>query len=474
MRKIIVTLLSTSILCSCSSVIVSKQASPASISEGTSYFLPKRLHKLKVTATLVDPSKLDAQIKSAIQALKNIEDKKTSAEKTRDDLKSLADKTPTGKAKDDADKLTQAAEGIYQVAQSGFIKALSEYNQLIINKTSTDIAKDDADKQTKTIPCLYNFSMSITPQDLIPDPTRSYVAQLNHSLLHDDDINIKTTAAGLLTGSNATTTDRTGDVIVAIAEAIATFGPGSPPILKSKSRSPLVVSEKRPACPSSIPAFEQIVDFSEKNAPNQSRPKGFPLIPFPAPNGSSTSPLDKVTIEISKADLLKIGEKPSVKINGSDVCPSDISKPDESEDAIKSEKKCENVPGLLYRRDQPYIVQLKNDEAVIADETIFMPNLSPISVAPAEAGFMVTSKYETVFENGMLTSNKINRPSEALAIASLPTTIAKGFVGVLTDFIKIRYDNTKGQTDLIDQQTKLLEAMKKLSDTQKSVGSANP
>jgi len=468
MRKIIVTLLSTSILCSCSSVIVSKQASPASISEGTSYFLPKRLHKLKVTATLVDPSKLDAQIKSAIQALKNIEDKKTSAEKTRDDLKSLADKTPTGKAKDDADKLTQAAEGIYQVAQSGFIKALSEYNQLIINKTSTDIAKDDADKQTKTIPCLYNFSMSITPQDLIPDPTRSYVAQLNHSLLHDDDINIKTTAAGLLTGSNATTTDRTGDVIVAIAEAIATFGPGSPPILKSKSRSPLVVSEKRPACPSSIPAFEQIVDFSqiETILPLFPAPKSFPK--------SHTWPLDKVTIEISKADLLKIGEKPSVKINGSDVCPSDISKPDESEDAIKSEKKCENVPGLLYRRDQPYIVQLKNDEAVIADETIFMPNLSPISVAPAEAGFMVTSKYETVFENGMLTSNKINRPSEALAIASLPTTIAKGFVGVLTDFIKIRYDNTKGQTDLIDQQTKLLEAMKKLSDTQKSVGSANP
>ena len=272
--------------------------------------------------------------------------------------------------------------------------------------------------------------MAVTPQDLMPDPDYTYSAGLDHSSFHDDDLAIKTTTTGVLSGANATSTDRTGDIIVEIAKAIATFGvgglPGGAPkyVITGSMPSASSPGTKPTDCEKSS-TYSEIVDFAKT-----------PDIDLNFKTGT-----DKVNVHLLTASM------------------TDITKP-------KTTKDIEN--GLLYRRDMTYVVQLKASNKILAEELITMPNNSPISLVSSDSRFLVTAKYESLFENGMLTSDKANIPSEVLAAVSLPATVAKTMLSVVTDVFKLRFDNTKGQTDLVDQQTKLLDAITKLKKTQDS------
>jgi hypothetical protein len=77
-------------------------------------------------------------------------------------------------------------------------------------------------KKPKKLIVTYDLNLQLLPAQ--GDPTEVYVAQLNHYPWRDDAITLKTTPEGLLTTGDANVVDRTSDIIVSIASALAAFG----------------------------------------------------------------------------------------------------------------------------------------------------------------------------------------------------------------------------------------------------------
>ena len=67
-------------------------------------------------------------------------------------------------------------------------------------------------------------------------------------------------------------------------------------------------------------------------------------------------------------------------------------------------------------------------------------------------------------ENGMLKDRDVDRPSEFLALVTLPIEVSRSVMTILTDFIQLRVDHSSAETQSVEAQTKQLEALELLKD----------
>lgn len=447
MRKFLLAIIvTTSTLTGCASFIQTKNASFESINTGISYYLPKRMHRLVVTAENLNAKKEEEKFKEAEADFNSISKQTKQLEIEMKKLKSIAANTPGDKkAKEKAVEAAQTAEGIYLATKEIADKAKSVME---VAKNRYDQAR--AEKDSKQ--CNYYIAMSITPQALEPDTQFPFLLKLNHSPLRDDELKIKTTQSGLLTSTDVISSDRTGDIAVEIAKAVAMFGVGIPaPTPKLFIKIPgeeHIRGEmaEKPECYPFVLKHDEIVDF-----------------------GSSA---DKSIVfrDISgfavKEDRYVLPPRLNIKIDIDSLKTAKLGSIHNTDEGLKEGSyPLKGHYGILYRRDATYLVNLKatapdKKEIIVASEQISMPNLSPVTLVPFEYLSLVTTKNNAAFENGMLVSYDTNQPSSALALATLPARIAEGYINALTNFLQLKFNYSSKAIDTISKEKELADLLK--------------
>ncbi|MDJ0391525.1 hypothetical protein QMO56_25815 [Roseomonas sp. E05] len=120
--------------------------------------------------------------------------------------------------------------------------------------------------------------------------------------------------------------------------------------------------------------------------------------------------------------------------------------------------------GICYRVAMPYRLSVSFANGVSQEEQVYLPNaMPPVAIDVSRSAF-VTSTTKLTFQNGMLATKEFDKPSEALAIASTPVEIAKAVLTVVTDFIKLRIDQTSQATSFAEAEKKRLDAEQALRD----------
>ncbi len=437
-------------LCSCAGHMVTSTEAPITeVKQGISYYLPKRLHKLTVTRKLrtINDGKIEKAIAVKLKALAE----KSEAELKFLKLKGAFENTP-GNEMDDgrtaAKKSFHLASGTYKAAKKAYETADNKAKEALEEYLEKNCKKEDNG-------CNYQISLKVEPLQLVPDEVFHFVAKLNHSIFRADDLKIDTTISGLLNSTTAKGTDKTGDVIVALAKSVAmlTGWPGMPPMpIKTVFESVPSVEADQEVCKAVPKKVSMILNLAK-----EAEVKKFNTL-----------------IE----DLVR-GHKYQVDISGYGVDHDNSNKPNppiSPEELPRAEscfddqgfpKTCDFSNGLFYRRELPYLVKLIDEPDGTEKKTIvsvlaFMPNASPITQVEFEAGRLVTSDYSVTFKDGMLVSKSAIRQSEALALASLPLEVAKAVVTVLTDFVQLRVNYTVQKTELATKQKALLDALEGL------------
>ncbi len=497
MTKIIIAIISLAIFTGCSGFIHTKKTESDQIHKGISYYLPKRQHRLIVTTELLEVSKEKDAYEKALVVYKEFAVETNKLKSEWEKLQSIADNTPAGgKAKDDAVKAAQTAEGKYRAAdlitnsdnkasaKSKLKEAEDRYSTAQrIDSENKEIKEAQETQETQ---CNFYTTMNISPLPLEPDTRHLFNLELNHSIFRDDKMVIETTPSGLITNdADITTTDRTGDIIVEIAKAVAMFGLVPAPLSTGITTYTTVTKEKTPSCYPFKLVFDTITDF-EKDIDNVTL----------SYNGykpdESRHLIPKLKVKIS-------GPKVSLKtvVDKMPELAKKCSPPNWSED-------CNKYNGILYRRDQTHVVELRlmpqnkenskstppqgadentqesnvkqedgskdnaqnskednntgedsgvdktENEVVIASAIISMPNVSPVSLIPADSLFLVTTKNIATFKDGMLVKFNTDQPSQALEVVRLPARVLRGMLEAVTELVQLKINHTSEQGKLVD------------------------
>lgn len=104
--------------------------------------------------------------------------------------------------------------------------------------------------------------------------------------------------------------------------------------------------------------------------------------------------------------------------------------------------------GVYYRPPMPYEVRIADRQANVISRSVLLPNKSPILHIDFEKAPFVTTVSQLTMTNGFITSYVINKPSSALAIASMPLTIVSDLTSSLTNLLQLKLNLATGQTPL--------------------------
>lgn len=428
---------------------------------GTEYFLPKRLYEITFTRKIAKEKDLKAAKKAvknasaSLAAAENESNKNAKEKKTQELLK----KHTTGSsARKDVVKSFEKAEG-----KAG---ASAE------TKSSADAALDNAlhEYVKKAIPavldrekCVYNVTMKIKDLGLVPDTRYRYVARLRHSIFRADELKLSTTANGLLSNATGTADDKSGEIIVAIAEGVAAFATGFPKVVDTQVFQVATVGkpETGKVCDTADLTRKFIVDLNDSET-THGYGAGAQLEEFLQSKLIPSEP-GRYALRVAPA-----WQAPQSVADTDKPCKKNL------------------CNGLFYRRDLPYVVSLEkcgtkltsatkdskfsgcganaNINMVAATALVNMPNGSPIARVELPSAPLVKTEHTVEFENGMLVSHDMTRPSEMLELATLPIKVANAMMSVVTNFVKLRVDHVSQQTALSEGELAYLEALKDLSE----------
>lgn len=309
-----------------------------------------------------------------------------------------------------------------------------------------------------------------------------FFLELNHSWLRDDDLKITTTSSGLLTKADIISTDRTGDIIVEIAKAIAMFGvgvplPGGSGEFGMMSEDIDVEAEGKVCYPyplryDEIVDFENYADFTDSNNDQKSQDK---RIELKDSNGFTILDTDPNTGEKYLIPILSISLEKEGSIFKAGKIKSGLE---------KNVNPLTGNNGILYRRDGSHLVNLlgckeslcaPEKSTTLATRQISMPNISPPLLLPYDALPLVTTTNKGVFENGMLVSYDTNQPSSVLELARLPARVLEGMLDAVTNLIQLRFNYSSESAKLAGSEIELVKKLDELKQlTNKPVSNPAP
>lgn len=489
MKKFMIMVIFTTIaLTGCASFVQTKKADTAKINTGISYYLPKREHRLVITAENLKLEDEEQKFNAAKQLFDEKDKLAKELESKSTRLISEANQTPVGKdgtdtkAKARAVEKAQTATGIALAARAVAEAANAASQNAKIRYEAAKAAAASIDPKE----CTYFVAMEITPQPLQPDTAYPFLLKLNSSPLRDEELIIKTTSSGLLTSADATSTDRTGDIAVEIAKAVAMFGIGIP---SPDVMSPIMAKIKKEDEAKKINCYsvlksDEIIDFSDLSVPTS--------------DCKNLRPSEETVTNCKNGEQTKISQGKKIElVDSSGRIPDDnsspqlrvhikVQKPSNLGDIYKEQdlNETEGVPsilkghyGILYRRDATYLIDLKDDNDDkfknspklnrSITKQISMPNLSPVALLPYKYRPFVTTKNSSLFENGMLVSYDTNQPSSALGLAQLPAKVIEGYINALTNFLQLKIDYSTKEIAAIGKKKELDDLLKSVEDAGK-------
>jgi hypothetical protein len=251
---------------------------------------------------------------------------------------------------------------------------------------------------------------TVTPT-IVPDPRASYRLRYVPGSATDDDLGLSVDKNGLLSGATkANITDRTGDIIIALAKtgAAGQTSTATPP------DEPVRDADAYP--------FTVIYDVD-------TFVKGVTLP-------------DNSTITVEQKWLPQ---------QGGYIPPCTYS--------------------VCFRTVIPIHAHLtngtrKNDFAFVAINASQTEGIDLISAN------LVARTNNLTFESGLLTTVAINQPSTTLAIVNLPLAVLKAILSVPAELLTIKIKNVQAEADLLKAQADVLAQAKALVDAQQALQNA--
>jgi hypothetical protein len=256
-------------------------------------------------------------------------------------------------------------------------------------------------------------------EEYLPDPNHFYSLELIHSPWADDNFDVKvedkTQLIDKITNSHQ---DRTGD----IAQKVVEFGVKA---VRAGQGLPLSVQDR---------SFEKGDTFHlERHVSLEDGLRGVPL------GRGFNFRLNRI-ISAKDTSNIYFGDR------NKPVAPSSHNKV------------------VYYRTGLPYIatVSSTNEQSPVRSELVLLPNESPIQILNLKRGALVKVDYEIDFTSGMPTQVKSTRPSEILAVVTLPVTILETVAEALP--FRIKVDNATQSKALFDAQQEALKSHAALID----------
>ncbi len=262
-------------------------------------------------------------------------------------------------------------------------------------------------------------SYTITPS-ILPDPAARYRLKYTPSQYGDDDIDLKVDPNGLLNSTKGNSTDRTGDIIVAIGKTIAAGGvqlapsPGAPPPQRGEDRYPFT-------------AVFTATDFV-------------------------------------RARKLRLPDDSYIELADDEWIPRD--------EMTRPAPACSY--SVCFRRVFPIHAKIVRDGVDTNRYQFAFVAINPYQTEGIDlsTASLVTRTNQVTFKDGLIGEVAINQPSTILAIAKLPLTVLKEILAVPAELLTIKGNNVKAEGDLARAQADLLTQMKAVIDAQQALETA--
>jgi len=392
------------------------------VARGVTYFLPRR----------------DIKVTSERRILKRADiEKKIAAEET----KQKTAKDEAAAAKTDFETkvalLATLAAGTeaWKNAEASRATAAGRLTLANAAKDKADAAVDRARAELLAIPadaqCVASFESKVELLPAVPDRKWRFVANFAHNFLRDDDGKLSLTADGLLSSSNVVATDRSADILVDLAGAIAAFGAGGErPIGMTETKKPQADCEE--PVKKFVYQFDPAKDLNANGVNGELRNAGFSVIQLELQGSADSSN------ELDTTSIKKIGRKGA----------------------------------LFYRSAVPVTVIIRQDGRPVDAAMAMIPQLGPISYVPLHSSAFVKTVDDVTFSNGAITAWNASRPSEVLEVVRLPIKLLKAVISVPAEILSLRVNLSDKDKALAAAQQAQIASQEKLAALQACIGAA--
>lgn len=298
------------------------------------------------------------------------------------------------------------------------------------------------------------FDATVGVPQVIADPLRTYALCYNGNIFSDDEIEVKTTAAGLLSEVTVSADDRTDDVVRKLAEGLVEVAKltsvgglsGTLGFLRKASAEDL----NAPRCDTKDYNITLLVDPTDQDGTQgliESALAGLGLGTLEDEEDGEDGPRTGEGC-IDYKELNALLRTPT---NGSSTSPLN---PLEEADL---DNLCSQ--GACYARTAPVAFNVtETSTGMGANFLAELPNQGPVGVVSFARGTFVKIDAKATFSNGMLTAFSYKKPSSALAVASLPVDILKSIVSIPSAAFETKNGAVEAQAALLSSQAELLSA----------------
>ena len=416
--------------------------------EGIAYFLPRQLAQVTVTRVKQSDIKLPKQMADAIVAQAKAQgavDVATAAIAAAAAGVSAAEDTIIAAASTSSDGMDilkarlKMQQDELASAKADLVKAQTNFDNATNAIKALDLSAGAAPPGPAKQDYLATVEIALLPPSA--DPAHGFRLKPNHAWLRDDTHRLAISSAGLLTSSNIVSVDRTGDIVVALAQAAGAVAAPADVVVPARGEEP----PKSPldACLNVPSKISLIVDFASSSAVNDAANKRlrcmgvrFEIVSSsaarPNPVQQSTAAFDGIAYRTPVEQWVAI-----------QVCAKDLIKECDPLDTSAVDKP-DGTGNPAWRTSQ--VVALK------------LPQAGPISYLPQNAGAFTRTSYDSVFQDGMLTSYSDDRPSEMLQVAGTPIRVIDALFDGISHVISLRTGVADARSGLSKAQAGQLSA----------------
>lgn len=128
-----------------------------------------------------------------------------------------------------------------------------------------------------------------------------------------------------------------------------------------------------------------------------------------------------------------------------------------------------SVDGIAYRPATPVHLIARAAGVETNRKTILVPDQKRTAYIDINRADLVEKLSVLEFENGILQKVNTTKPSEALAIATLPVEVLKAVVSIPAELVQFKIDTTDDEQKLVDAQKKLIDTQKQLLETEQQL-----
>lgn len=422
MLKICAVLVSGVLLAGCATVRTTMHTDNNTAARGVSYFLPKR--DIKVTSERRILKRADIEKKIAAEEVKQ-KTAKEEATAAKTDLENKVALLATLAAGTDAWKDAEASRAT-AAGKLTLANAAKDKADAAVDRAKTELLSIPADSQ-----CVASFESKIELLPAVPDHSQRFVADYAHNILRDDDGKLSLTAEGLLSSSNIVAADRTGDILVELAGAIAGFGTGGiKPMGNNEVRTP------QGDCDAPVKKF--VYQFDPANDPTASSvnkeltDSGFGVITLELKGSAAPATAPK------EQDINAIGRQGA----------------------------------LFYRSAVPITVIIRQQGRPVDAAMAMIPQIGPISYVPVRSSAFVKTVDDVTFSNGAITAWNASRPSEVLEVVRLPIKLLKAVISVPAEILSLKVNLSDKDKALAVSQQAQIASQEKLAALKACISAA--